>query len=122
MPRCCYRPGVGAAYYLLGYAVECALEACAAKQFREHEVPERTVVNDFYTHRPDKLLNLSDAKAALGERLANSPALQANWNTVRDWSEGARYTHSVTEEKARDMFVAVVDPSSGVLPWLKTWW
>jgi len=39
-----------AAYYLLGYAVECALKACAAKQFRQHEVPEKTFVNDFYTH------------------------------------------------------------------------
>ena len=112
----------GAAYYLLGYAVECALKACAAKTFREHEVPERTVVNDFYTHRADKLLNISDAKAALRERLAASPALQANWNTVRDWSADARYNHKVTEEEARDMFGAVTDPSSGVLPWLKTWW
>ena len=45
-----------AAYYLLGYAVECGLKACAAKQFHEHEVPDRTLINDFYTHRLDKLL------------------------------------------------------------------
>jgi len=63
----------GAAYYLLGYAVECALKACAAKQFREHEVPEKTVVNDFYTHGLDRLLNIS----APGPRWTNSPALTA---------------------------------------------
>jgi HEPN domain-containing protein len=45
-----------AAYYLLGYAVECGLKACAAHQFRQDEVPDKTVVNDFYTHRLDKLL------------------------------------------------------------------
>lgn len=112
----------GAAYYLLGYAVECALKACAAKQFREHEVPERTVVNDFYTHGLDRLLNISGARAALDELASADSTFGRNWYTVRDWSERSRYDHSVTEGKARDMSRAVTDPSSGVLPWLKTLW
>ena len=29
------------AYYLAGYAVECALKACVAKQTREHDFPDR---------------------------------------------------------------------------------
>ena len=40
-----------AAYYLMGYCVECALKACVAKQFRLHEVPDKKLVNSFYTHR-----------------------------------------------------------------------
>ncbi len=112
----------GAAYYLLGYAVECALKACAARQFREHEVPERSVVNDFYTHGLDRLLNISGARAALDQLASTDSTFDRNWYTVRDWSERSRYDHSVTEGKARDMFRAVTDPSSGVLPWLKTWW
>lgn len=111
-----------AAYYLLGYAVECALKACAAKQFREHEVPDKTIVNDFYTHRLDKLLNISGAKVALEARAAADPRFQVNWNAVRDWNEASRYDHSTTEARARDMLVAVVESSSGVLPWLKTQW
>lgn len=111
-----------AAYYLLGYAVECALKACAAKQFREHEVPDRTIVNDFYTHRLDKLLNIAGAKVALEAQAAADPRFQVNWNAVRDWNEASRYDHSTTEARARDMLVAVADPSSGVLPWLKTQW
>jgi hypothetical protein len=111
-----------AAYYLLGYAVECSLKACAAKQFREHEVPDKPIVNDFYTHRLDKLLNISGAKAALQSRAKADPPFQVNWNTVCDWDETSRYDHSTTETKARDMLVAVTDPSSGVLPWLKTQW
>src|SRR5438128_3777261 len=51
-----------AAYYLLGYAVECGLKACAARQFQQDEVPDKTVVNDFYTHRLDKLLGISGVK------------------------------------------------------------
>ena len=111
-----------AAYYLLGYAVECALKACAAKQFHEHEVPDKMIVNDFYTHRVDKLLNISGAKVALEAQAAADPRFQVNWNAVRDWNESSRYDHSTTEARARDMFVAVADPSSGVLPWLKTQW
>jgi len=111
-----------AAYYLLGYAVECALKACAAKQFHEYEVPEKKIVNDFYTHRLDTLLDISGAKAALETHAAADSQFQVNWNAVRDWNETYRYDHSTTETKARDMLVAVADPSSGVLPWLKTQW
>jgi HEPN domain-containing protein len=42
-----------AAYYLLAYCVECALKACVAKQFRLHEVPDKKLVNSFYTHSFD---------------------------------------------------------------------
>lgn len=111
-----------AAYYLLGYSVECGLKACAARQFRQDEVPEKTVVTDFYTHRLDKLLGISGVKAALELRAGADQAFQVNWNTVRDWSETSRYDHSTTEVKARDMLVAVADPTAGVLPWLKTQW
>lgn len=111
-----------AAYYLLGYAVECGLKACAARQFRQDEVPEKTVVTDFYTYRLDKLLGISGIKAALEARAGADQAFQVNWNTVRDWSETSRYDHSTTEVKARDMLVAVADPATGVLPWLKAQW
>ena len=111
-----------AAYYLLGYAVECALKACAAKQFREHEVPDKTIVNDFYTHRLDKLLNISGAKGKLEDQAAADPQFKINWNTVRDWNETSRYDHSTTEARTRDMLKAVADTNSGVLPWLKTQW
>ncbi len=57
-----------AAYYLLGYAVECGMKACAVRQFRQYEVPDKTIVNDFYTHRLDRLLNISGVKAELREQ------------------------------------------------------
>ena len=113
---------MGAAYYLLGYAVECGIKACIARQFRQDEVPDKTVVNDFYTHRLDKLLGISGVKAALESKTSTDAAFQVNWNTVRDWNESDRYDHSITEAKARDILVAVSDPISGVLPWLKTQW
>ena len=111
-----------AAYYLLGYAVECGLKACAARQFRQDEVPDKRVVNDFYTHALDKLLAVSGVKAPLEDRARNDPAFGINWNTVRDWDETSRYEHLTSEAKARDMRFAVGDPTSGVLSWLKTQW
>ena len=111
-----------AAYYLLGYAVECAIKACAARQFRQDEIPERTVVSDFYTHRLDKLLSISGVKGALEARVETDPAFGVNWSAVRDWNEASRYDHSTSEVKARDMLVAVADETSGVLPWLRTQW
>jgi hypothetical protein len=108
------------AYYLAGYAIECALKACAATRFHEHQVPERNLVNDFYTHRLDILLAISGLKDAFEARLRVDPSFQSHWNTVRDWNEAARYTHSTTETVARKMFVAATDPAFGVLTWLKT--
>lgn len=111
-----------AAYYLLGYAVECALKACAAKQFRDDEVPEKTIVNAFYTHHLDKLLDISGAKAAHQIHASNNAQFQGYWNAVRDWNESTRYDHSISEAKARDLIIAVADPVTGVLTWLKTQW
>jgi HEPN domain-containing protein len=36
-----------AAYYLLGYCIECALKACVARQFKERVVPDKKLVNSF---------------------------------------------------------------------------
>jgi len=112
----------GAAYYLLGYAVECALKACAAHQFRAAEIPDKAIVNDFYTHRLDKLLGISGVKAELENRLRTEPAFAVSWNTVREWNESSRYDHSISEAAAHDMLVAVADPHSGVRSWSKTVW
>jgi len=111
-----------AAYYLLGYAIECGLKACAVRQFRQDEVPEKRIVNDFYTHRLDTLLGIAGIKAALEYRTSKDPAFQINWITVCDWKEDSRYDPSIPERKARDMCIAVGDPESGVLSWLKTQW
>lgn len=111
-----------AAYYLLGYAVECALKACAARQFQRDKVPEKALVNDFYTHRFDRLLGISGAGDALEARADVDRAFAENWTTVRAWSEASRYHHSVSESAAREMVDAVTNPTSGVLTWLSTQW
>lgn len=111
-----------AAYYLLGYAIECGLKACAVRQFRQDEVPDKKIVTDFYTHRLDTLLAISGVRDALEQQSSQDAVFKINWNLVRDWNESYRYDHSTSEAKARDMHSAVADPSSGVLSRLRTQW
>ena len=48
------------AYYLLGYAVECAFKACIAKTTKEYDFPpDRKTVEAVYQHDPSKLLKAS---------------------------------------------------------------
>ena len=111
-----------AAYYLLGYCIECALKACVARQFRLHEVPDKKLVNSFYTHRLDELLSISGVKSEMETHSRIDSAFEINWNTVQGWNEAARYEVGATEALAREMYKAVTNDASGILPWLKTQW
>jgi HEPN domain-containing protein len=55
------------AYYIAGYAIECALKARIAALFRENEIPDRNLVNRVYTHDLTALLNLSGLEKPLRE-------------------------------------------------------
>ena len=111
-----------AAYYLLGYAVECALKACIARQIKEHDFPDRQLVLDSYTHNLEQLLRISGVKPQFDARVKVDKAFEVNWTTVRDWTEAARYDDNVPEVRARELLIAVMDATSGVLTWLKTLW
>ncbi len=111
-----------AAYYLCGYAVECALKACIAKQVREFDFPDRKVVNDSYVHNLTKLLDVSGLMPLHREEESLNLAFAENWGIVKDWSEASRYNATITEAQAGVLFLAVTDPTNGVLPWLKKQW
>jgi HEPN domain-containing protein len=79
------------AYYLAGYAIECALKAIIAAGFRANEIPDRSRVNSIYTHNLKDLLNLAGLKSPLDDDMNESPGLRESWATVSKWSEHARY-------------------------------
>ncbi len=106
------------AYYLCGYAVECALKACVVKAIPPRTMPERHIVNDFYTHNLDKLLALTDLRPGL----VADAGRRVNWQTVKDWSEQSRYRADTTAVQARDLYRACTEPKIGVLPWLRKSW
>ncbi len=110
------------AYYLIGYAVQCALKACIAKQFREFDFPDKDLVIRSYTHDPQKLLNLTGHKSEHDQAQQADPDFAANWNLVSAWSEEARYMPVIAEPNARALFAAATDLQHGVLPWIKRLW
>jgi HEPN domain-containing protein len=111
------------AYYLSGYAVECALKACIAKQTNLHDFPDKIVAQKSYTHNLTELLDLAGLRLQLqlAATPAANPALGINWQRVKDWSERARYQQK-TEAQARRLYQAVTDPANGVLRWIKGNW
>src|SRR5882757_11462025 len=91
-----------AAYYLCGYAVECAFKACIAKEVREFDFPDRKVVNDSYVHDLEKLLNVSGLMPEYHDEAGRSNVFTKNWTTVKDWSEASRYNSRITENEAKE--------------------
>lgn len=109
------------AYYLAGYAVECALKACIAKLNNQHDWPDKSFVQDCHTHSVTALLRLAGLKEARDADATGNSAFELNWNIVKDWNERSRYEkHSV--EKARELVDAVTDNMHGVLTWIKAHW
>src|SRR5437660_3528666 len=71
------------AYYLAGYAVECRLKACVAKQLKEHDFPDRKLVNDSYTHDLEKLVEISGIKTVHEKDVRHDPKFAVNWNAMK---------------------------------------
>jgi len=114
-------PMPDAAYYLAGYAVECALKACIAKGFGAEEWPDKQFVVECHSHDILKLVRLAGVDAARVADSTANPNLGANWNFVKDWNERSRYErHSLA--KAQRLFDAITHVTDGVLPWIKARW
>jgi HEPN domain-containing protein len=106
------------AYYLAGYAVECALKACVAKRTRRYDYPDREMVNKCYTHSLERLLDAVGLKPLLA---VGAAGLQLNWAVVKDWNEQTRYERKSRVE-AESLFDAITDAADGVLSWIKLHW
>jgi HEPN domain-containing protein len=111
------------AYYLSGYAVECALKACFARRTNLHDFPDKVEVLRSYTHDLANLLDLAGLtlQLKLDTTPAANPALGINWQHLKDWKEDTRYQQK-TEVQARRLYQAVTDIADGVLPWVKSHW
>ena len=111
----------GGAYYLAGYAVECALKACIAKLTKEHDFPDKRVVDKSWTHDLTELIKVAGLEKEREEKGRRDKEFGLRWGVVKDWSEDSRY-RSVGEKEARQLYAAIIDPVHGVLPWLEQHW
>jgi hypothetical protein len=109
------------AYYLCGYAVECALKACIAKATRRSEFPDLDRVKASYTHNLIALVKVAGLETLLQGEAASDPDFGFNWAIAKDWSEKDRYAqHSA--KKARDLYRAVAGRKHGVMRWIRQHW
>jgi HEPN domain-containing protein len=110
------------AYYLAGYAVECALKACIAKLTKQYDFPpDRRSIEDMYTHDLTKLVKAAELWDDLSNELAADVAFELNWSVAKGWSELARYRRN-SQEDATGLYAALIDRQHGVMRWLRRHW
>lgn len=108
------------AFYLGGFAIECALKACIAKQTKRYEFPaDARYANKVFTHDLGDLLKLAHLDAQLDRDMRSRPQLATNWGIVKLRKVDSRYEKAGLNGK--DMVVAV-NSSDGVLEWIKLYW
>ena len=108
------------AYYLAGYAVECALKACVASQTKQYDFPDKQIVIQSYTHNLNTLIGLAGLRLQFNQAMGQAE-FSANWSTVKDWSEEARYDTGISAQMAQDLFEAIAG-QHGVLQWVQQHW
>jgi len=109
------------AYYLAGYAVECALKACIAKETQRYEFPEKKRVDASYTHNLRELVRVAELRDELQAAEETDPQFRRFWRVVQLWSEQSRYgRHS--PEGAQKLIEAIGDRNHGVMRWVKHYW
>lgn len=110
------------AYYLLGYAVECALKACIASQVREHDFPDLRRARNRHSHDLQQLVKEAGLEAALRDEVQSNSLFALNWSIVQQWDVDFRYQLDVPRTICQDFLAAVTDDENGTLQWIRMRW
>ena len=108
------------AYYLTGYAIECALKAVIAKRTAKYDFPDKELSKNCFVHNLESLRKLSGMENQFRTDIKTNPGLEANWAIVKDWTEQSRYRKSIPATMAQDMYSASAS-KGGVLFWIKNY-
>ncbi len=116
------------AYYVAGYAVECALKSCVLSRMIHigHVFDDwKSKGNPYRTHDFVQLIELAGLTNEHNTRLAASAVagddFRQYWNTVNSWTESSRYEERL-EADAKALLEAIQSDPDGVLKWLKNYW
>ena len=109
------------AYYLAGYAVECALKACIAKATQRHEFPDKKGVDASHTHNLRDLMRVANLELARLEEAKRNRAFQNHWDLVQEWSEHSRYRRNGSAT-AKALLDAIGHRKQGVMVWIRRHW
>lgn len=111
------------AYYVGGYAVECALKSCIlSRMIHTGGVFQDKKFADWcWTHDFGELIKLAGLTTELNARLAASAAFVGHWGTATQWKETSRY-EAKSEVEARSLIEAITNDPDGVLRWIRNYW
>lgn len=109
------------AYYLAGYAVECALKAVIARRVHSGDFPDKSLAESAYTHDLVRLARVAGVEGDLEAARSVNASLDVNWAIAKDWNETARYTAIRTAGEALALYGACAG-RNGILPWVKKRW
>jgi HEPN domain-containing protein len=113
-----------AAYYLAGYAVECALKSCILVRVAAGVgiiFDDRRFCDKCWTHDLEQLIVVAGLDAEFKATLRADQDLEFNWEIVTRWSEASRYQRR-TKGEAEELFEAITNRTHGVLAWIKNRW
>jgi HEPN domain-containing protein len=105
------------AYYLAGYAVECALKACIARGTQRYEFPDKKSVDASHTHNLRDLIKIANLELVHLEEAKRDSAFRSNWDLVQQWSEHSRYRRH-DSGLAKALVEAIGDRKHGVMVWI----
>ncbi len=100
------------AYYLAGYAVECALKARIAGMYGQHDWPEKKFVSECHTHNILTLVRLAGLEVDLAADSKSNIDLALNWSIVKDWNERDRYERH-SGAKTQKLITSITDDPNG---------
>jgi HEPN domain-containing protein len=110
------------AYYMCGYAVECALKACICKrtnQFDFHPSPDES--RAAWSHDFGKLIKSAELEGEFNAARTADRDLDLKWESVENWLPNSRYEPHGQQE-AQELYVAISDPEHGVFSCIKQRW
>jgi len=110
------------AYYMAGYAVECALKACIARKTCRFDFPDRRTVADSHTHDLNKLVELADLKPQLDAAFSADKEFKLNWLLITDWKVEDRYNLDIVPDDAEELYRAISARKSGMMTWIRRHW
>jgi HEPN domain-containing protein len=105
-------------YWHAGYAVELMLKAIRIKSSSLTEWPPAD--KGARWHDLEYVVERSGLKAKLKHERRSSSKFAAYWLATKDWDHSRRYPpDSPTKIEAKDLLLAVMNPTSGVMPCLR---
>ncbi len=110
------------AYYLGGYALECALKVVIVEALPVETLVHHRQIQDYHTHDLASLMRHAYLLEALEEDRVAKPGLDASWTVVNRWSEQERHAHGVDADTVFEFLTSIDDESDGILPWVKQHW